>query len=264
VYSRLITRTLALLIAALVACRLALRAGIDPGFKLSRKTLVKLGGAGITVLATGRWFRPSSASAAACVLSPEQTEGPYYIAREKVRSNITEGHPGAPLRLRLAVQDAATCKPIKGAAVDIWHCDAGGAYSGFEAASGGAPGAGGGPTDKHTFLRGIQFTNSKGIAQFHSIYPGWYRGRTVHIHIKVHLDRAVVGHVAHTGQLYFSDALTAKVYRSSPYKARAAQRDTFNSTDGIYSNGGRQSTLSVRQDGHGGFVGTITLGVHRS
>jgi protocatechuate 3,4-dioxygenase beta subunit len=250
--------------AALATSRLAIRAGIvDPGFKLSRKTLMKLGGAGLAVLGTGRWIRPTTASAAVCVLSPEQTEGPYYIAKEKVRSNITEGHPGTSLRLRLKVQDAATCKPIKGAAVDIWHCDAGGLYSGFEAASSGAPG-GSGPTDKHTFLRGIQFTNSKGIAQFHSIYPGWYRGRTVHIHVKVHLDRAVVGHVVHTGQLYFSDTLTAKVYRSSPYKARATQRDTFNSTDGIYRSGGPQSTLSMVHDGHGGFIGTITLGVHRS
>jgi protocatechuate 3,4-dioxygenase beta subunit len=199
------------------------------------------------------------------VLTPEQTEGPYYIAKEKVRSNITEHRTGTPLQLRFSVVDASTCKPIKGAAVDIWHCDAGGIYSGFEAAStGGAPGGNSGPTDTHTFLRGIQFTDSRGHASFQTLYPGWYRGRTVHIHVKVHLDRVIVGHVVHTGQLYFPDSLTGRVYQSEPYKARAAARDTFNSTDGIYQNGGVQSMLTIKRDGRGGYVGTITLGVRRS
>src|SRR5204863_9065059 len=133
-----------------------------------------------------------------------------YIPKEKVRRNIREGRPGTPLTLKLEVVDASTCKPIKGAAVDIWHCDAGGIYSGFEQAStGGAPGGRSGPTDKHTYLRGIQPTNVKGVAQLQTVYPGWYRGRTVHIHVKVHVG----GNVLHTGQLFFSDSLTAKVYQ---------------------------------------------------
>jgi protocatechuate 3,4-dioxygenase beta subunit len=201
---------------------------------------------------------------AACVLTPEQTEGPYYIAREKVRRNITEHRPGTPLTLRLTVVDAASCKPIRNAAVDIWHCDAGGIYSGFIAASqGGAPGAGGGPTDKRTFLRGIQFTDAHGLTEFQTIYPGWYHGRTVHIHVKVHLHHDAVGHVVHTGQLYFADPLTASVYRAQPYRARAAARDTFNSTDAIFQDGGRQSMLRMKHSGHG-FVGSITLGVRRA
>jgi protocatechuate 3,4-dioxygenase beta subunit len=199
------------------------------------------------------------------VLTPEQTEGPYYIPKEKVRRNIVEHRPGTPLLLQFTVVDASTCKPIKGAAVDIWHCDAGGIYSGFVAAStGGAPGGNAGPTDKNTFLRGIQFTSSRGHTEFQTIYPGWYRGRTVHIHVKVHLSHDIVGHVVHTGQLYFSDTLTGKVYQSEPYKVRAAARDTFNATDGIYQSGGKQSMLSMKHDGHGGYIGTITLGVRRS
>src|SRR5919199_82956 len=91
------------------------------------------------------------AAGAACVLTPEQTEGPYYIPREKLRRNITEGRPGIPLVLNLRVVDASTCKPIKGAAVDIWHADAGGAYSGFGAGSG-----------NRTFMRGIQKTDVHG------------------------------------------------------------------------------------------------------
>ena len=264
-------RTLGLLIAMSAALSISRLAGfIGPEVLIGRRALLKLLGLATTAIATGAWRSLPSTSRALtpavnCVLSPEQTEGPYYIAREKVRRNITEHRPGTPLRLRLTVVDASTCKPIKNAAVDIWHCDAGGIYSGFIAAStGGPPGGNAGPTDKQTFLRGVQFTDSHGYAEFETLYPGWYRGRTVHIHVKVHLDRDSVGHVVHTGQLYFQDSVTARVYQAPPYKARAAGRDTFNSTDGIYQNGGPQSTLSMNRDGHGGYIGAITLGVRRT
>jgi protocatechuate 3,4-dioxygenase beta subunit len=226
----------------------------------------------VAAAVTGAWklLAPDRAGAEAavatvsCVLTPEQTEGPYYISREKVRSVIRENRPGTPLQLKLQVVDARTCAPIKNAAVDIWHCDAGGIYSGFEAAStGAAPGASG-PTDKDTFLRGIQMTNARGLVSFKTIYPGWYRGRTVHIHVKVHLGGDTIGHVVHTGQLYFHDNLTGKVYQRTPYKSRAAARDTFNNTDGIFQHGGAQSMLTVHPDGTGGYVATITMGVRRS
>ena len=94
-----------------------------------RESLIRAGGLAIAVLGAGAVpaaasASSSSAGAVACVLSPEMTEGPYYIANEKVRRNITEGMPGTPLALRLTVVNASTCKPIKGAAVDIWHADA--------------------------------------------------------------------------------------------------------------------------------------------
>jgi protocatechuate 3,4-dioxygenase beta subunit len=194
-----------------------------------------------------------------CVLTPELTEGPYYIPGEKVRRNITEGKPGVLLELHLGVLDVSTCHALAGATVDIWHCDGGGIYSGFVAAStGGAAGGGGGPTDKRTFLRGIQPANAQGVATFQTIYPGWYRGRTVHIHVKVHLG----GNVVHTGQLFFSDALTDTVYKSSPYKARP-NRDTRNADDSIYKNGGSKSVLTVQKSG-AGYVAKVTMGVHRS
>jgi protocatechuate 3,4-dioxygenase beta subunit len=194
------------------------------------------------------------------VLSPEQTEGPYYISGEKVRRDVTEGKPGTPLALHLAVVDASTCRAIRGAAVDIWHCDAAGVYSGY--ANGGGGGGGGGghatPTDQLTFLRGIQRTDSSGVARFSTIYPGWYPGRAVHIHVKVHIG----GNVVHTGQLFFSDALTDAVYKRAPYNARPA-RTTRNAEDSIYRNGGRRGLLTMRGRGSG-YVGAITMGVHRS
>jgi protocatechuate 3,4-dioxygenase beta subunit len=180
--------------------------------QLTRGSLLKLAGAFGAALGVGAvkgsWpsGEPALASdAVACILTPEQTEGPYYIANEKVRRNITEGRPGTPLTLRLSVVDAKTCRPIKGAAVDIWHCDASGTYSGF--------GAG---RSSRTFMRGIQRTNANGVATFRTVYPGWYQGRTVHIHVKVH----VRGNVVHTGQLYFPDRLTDAVYRKAPYSSR--------------------------------------------
>jgi protocatechuate 3,4-dioxygenase beta subunit len=179
------------------------------------------------------------------VLAPEQTEGPFYIPNERVRRNITEGKPGTPLELRLSVVDASTCRPVRNAAVDIWHADAAGAYSGFGAGSA-----------SRTFLRGVQRTDAKGIARFTTIYPGWYQGRTVHIHVMVHVG----GNVVHTGQLYFSDALTDAVFRRSPYSRRGA-RDVRNPQDAIYRNGGRRSTLTVRRSGSG-YVGAIAMGVH--
>ena len=163
-----------------------------------------------------------------------------------MRRNITEGKPGTPLDLRLTVVDASTCKPIKSAVVDIWHADAVGVYSGAIANN---PGT--------NFMRGVQKTDGAGLARFQSVYPGWYQGRAVHIHVKVHLG----GNVVHTGQFFFKDTLTDAVYRQSPYDARGS-RDTRNAADSIYRNGGSRSILKVRKAASGYRAGII-MGVHR-
>jgi len=239
---------MAVLVTSLLSRRTAF---FSPQGRIGRRALLKLGGLGLTALATSAWKGRTSVArlpsgspsrAVSCVLTPEH-------------------RPGTPLMLRLTVVDATTCRPLKGAAVDLWHCDAEGIYAGFVSAStGGAPGGNAGPTDKQTFLRGIQRTDARGYCEFQTIYPGWYRGRTTHIHVKVHVG----GSVVHTGQLYFPDNLTGKVYQTGPYKARAAARDTRNSDDAIYRNGGPQSMLTMKPTGHRGYAGTITLGVRRS
>src|SRR5207248_8930795 len=159
---RMTPRRASLTLMAVLATSLLSRrtAFFSPQGRIGRRALLKLGGLGLTALATGAWRSRSSATgrpsgspsrAVSCVLTPEQTEGPYYIPREKVRKNIVEHRPGTPLTLRLTVVDAATCRPIKGAAVDIWHCDAGRIYSGFESAStGGAPAGNAAPTHTDT------------------------------------------------------------------------------------------------------------------
>src|SRR3954451_24855933 len=215
-----------------------------------RGSLARLGGALVAAVGGGSLLAGAAeggnaaieTGAAQCVLTPELTEGPYYIAGEKLRRDIRDGHPGTVLTLRLRVVNASTCTPIRGAAVDIWHADAAGNYSGF--------GAGG---RSRTFMRGIQKTDARGIATFRTIYPGWYQGRSVHIHVKVH----VRGNVVHTGQLFFSDTLTDRVYRNVPYSRRPS-RTTRNASDSIFVNGGRKSILSVRRRSAGGYLGKVT------
>jgi protocatechuate 3,4-dioxygenase beta subunit len=196
-------------------------------------------------------------SAAACTLMPELTEGPYYLDLHKVRSDITEGRPGAPLELAVTIVDATTCAPIKDAAVDIWHCDAGGEYSGF-GGSGSGGGPGGGTVNQLTFLRGTQVTDAAGLATFKTLYPGWYTGRAVHIHVKVHVTNAV----KHTGQLFFPDDVTDTVYKAQPYNARGS-RDVRNAADSIYRGGGASTVVAVAARG-AGYAAPITLGVKRT
>jgi protocatechuate 3,4-dioxygenase beta subunit len=217
--------------------------------RLTRGSLLKAAGAAAAAVGLGRLGNSEDALAGdsvSCLLTPEQTEGPYYIAKEKLRRNITDGRPGTPLVLRLTVVDAKTCRPIKGAVVDIWHCDASGVYSGF--------GAG---RASRTFMRGIQRTNAHGVATFRTVYPGWYQGRTVHIHVKVH----VRGNVVHTGQLYFPDRVTDAAYRKAPY-IRRPNRDVRNADDPIFRDGGKRSLLSLRRSG-AGYAGSIKMGVRR-
>jgi protocatechuate 3,4-dioxygenase beta subunit len=177
-----------------------------------------------------------------CVLTPEQTEGPFYVDGAKLRRDITEGRPGTPLALELEVVSASACKPIANVAVDIWHCDALGEYSGVNGGSG-------------TFMRGVQRTDSKGVARFDTVYPGWYSGRAVHIHVKVHAG----GNVVHTGQLYFPDEVTAGAYDAPPYDSRPGP-EVANDEDAIFVNGGSKSMLTVKKSDDG-YTGSIRMGV---
>jgi protocatechuate 3,4-dioxygenase beta subunit len=215
-----------------------------------RASLLTLGG--LAAGALGWKADPAGAGPAAvasgaitCVLTPEMTEGPYYVSGEKVRRNITEGRPGVPLELALTVVDASACKPIRGASVDVWHCDALGVYSGVQG-------------DTGTFMRGVQRTDAHGLARFTTVYPGWYQGRAVHIHVKVHIG----GNVVHTGQFFFNDKITDAAYTHAPYNTRGA-RDVRDSNDSIYRNGGSRSLLAMKRSG-AGYLGSITMGVHRS
>jgi protocatechuate 3,4-dioxygenase beta subunit len=186
------------------------------------------------------------------MVRPEQTEGPYFVDEELNRSDIrtdpSDGsvRDGTPLQLTFKVTKVSgtDCIPLIGAIVDIWHCDAEGQYSDVN------DGGQGFNTTGKKFLRGYQTTDANGRVQFTTIYPGWYQGRTVHIHFKIREDLTSATAWEFTSQLYFNDTLTDQVHAQQPYAARG-QRDTRNSADGIYSSGGDRLLLSLAPSGSG-------------
>ncbi|WP_329299485.1 intradiol ring-cleavage dioxygenase [Streptomyces sp. NBC_00659] len=208
------------------------------------------------------------AAAAVCTLTKEMTEGPYYLDGQLVRADVTEGKAGAPLKLVLTVVDDDTCAPISNALVEIWHCDALGEYSGFVGNNGHSE------PDDGTFLRGGVLTNTSGVANITTIYPGWYRGRCVHIHVKVHTGVTLTsdgsftgGRELHTGQLFCSETITTAMARVSPYSTNTVTRTTL-AQDSIYDDGGASSGLltltALGSTTSAGYTGTLTLGVETS
>jgi protocatechuate 3,4-dioxygenase beta subunit len=192
----------------------------------------------------------------ACVLTPQQTEGPYYFNADQVRSDITEGRIGIPLRLVVYVVNANNlnaCEALSNAVVDIWHCDAEGLYSGY-----------GGQGDHHDidtsgedFMRGIQVTDTTGRVEFATVYPGWYSGRTTHIHFTIHVDSTRVA----TSQWYFPEDVNTQIGTLAPYNVRG-QNPTTNARDGVAGSERNldQLMFSVEPDG-AGFVAYHTVGI---
>jgi len=193
-----------------------------------------------------------------CTLTPEQIEGPFYLDQARIRDDISEGKPGVPLRLVLHVLDAsASCAPIPRTAVDLWQCDALGIYSGYEGAAIAPRHVD--PVDDKTFLRGTQVTDQTGGVRFRTIYPGWYLGRTPHVHLKLR-----VGAKAATTQLYFPDEVTNAVYARAPYN-RHPNRDTTNATDRFLGPIADKSLVmwTMERDGDG-YVAAATIALRTS
>jgi protocatechuate 3,4-dioxygenase beta subunit len=186
------------------------------------------------------------------LLTPEVTEGPYYFDPEIQREDIRENKTGVPMRLRIRVLDAQA-RPMRNARVDIWHCDAAGLYSGYANQTGGVN------TEGQKFLRGHQLTDAEGDVAFTTIYPGWYQGRTTHLHQKVYIgDRNVL-----TAQIFLPDALSEYIYSNAEAYRRATQRDLFNADDGIAQQQGRSTFGAVKEEADY-FEVSLTLGVDPS
>ncbi len=212
---------------------------------------------GSLALGTVAWGRRVLAQPA-CTLTPEQIEGPFYLDQARIREDISEGKPGVPLRLVLHVLDAsASCAPIPRAAVDVWQCDALGIYSGYEGAAIAPRHVE--PVDDKTFLRGTQVTDPTGGVRFRTIYPGWYLGRTPHVHLKLR-----VGAKAATTQLYFPDEITNAVYARAPYN-RHPNRDTTNATDRFLGPIANKSLVMWTTEREGdGYVAAATIALRTS
>lgn len=231
-----------------------------------REALVLLRAAGIEIVVVGCIPRKSNvavlaSSTPACVVSPEQTEGPYFVDEKLNRSDIRADpvddsiKKGIPLQLTLHISQVGSngCTPLVGANVDIWHCDALGVYSDV--------------TDRsfkfntvgQRFLRGYQVTDARGNVQFTTIYPGWYEGRTVHIHVKIRTQ--VLGKTYEfTSQLYFDDAVSDRVFTQLPYASKG-ERKVKNADDIIFQDGGQQMLLKVTKNTQG-YAATFDVGLH--
>ncbi len=200
-------------------------------------------------------------SQTSCVTRPALTEGPFFVDellnRSDIRSDPSNNtvKPGAPLKLKfnLGKVSGSTCAALPGAFVDIWHTDAAGGYSDVN-------GQGNPNNSGQKFLRGYQLTDSNGAVEFTTIYPGWYSGRTVHIHYKVRLFAGAARTYDFTSQVFFDDTLTDQVFTQAPYNTRGA-RNTRNSNDGIYQSGGTSVLLDLTADGAGGYTSSYNIGL---
>ena len=203
------------------------------GVVLSRRNAIALLGL------AGAGFLTSPALAS-CVVLPEQTEGPFFAERMPQRSDIRAGKPGIPQQLKLNVSQLknGACTPLEGAQIDLWHCDAEGEYS------------------DDSFLRGYQTTDASGAAKFTTIFPGWYSGRTVHIHFKIRGSG-----YQFASQLYFDDAVTDRVHARALYGKRGARR-VRNTNDWIYRDGGDQLLLALGESG-GGYASSFNVALQR-
>jgi protocatechuate 3,4-dioxygenase beta subunit len=196
---------------------------------------------------------PSASARPSCIVTPQQTEGPYFsdlrLQRADIRSDPTDGsvRPGVPLLLTLRVQAITgnRCTPMAGAIVDIWHCDANGRYSDARDSEA--------DTRGKKFLRGYQLTDANGLARFNTIYPGAYPGRAVHVHFKVRTKPNEPGGMEFTSQLYFPEQISERVY-ANPLYGRTSAAFQKNGSDGLFRRGGQALMLDLvsQQDGYAG------------
>ena len=199
----------------------------------------------------------AQAQTTSCVLIPAKTEGPYFVDeklnRSDIRTDPSDGstRPGVPVNLTMVVVRAdASCAPVQGAVVDIWHADAAGKYS--DIASEGTSGK--------QYLRGLQATDANGAANFTTIFPGWYCGRAVHIHFKVRVFSGASTTFEFNSQLFFDPATTNGIYSTSAYSSRGTP-NVANSADNIYGSDGAKLLVALSQNASGGYDGTFVVGL---
>ena len=189
-----------------------------------------------------------------CTRTKIETEGPYWVDEKLNRSDLAATATGLNLALELLVFNTTVtdkCVPVVGAMVDVWHSDALGLYSDEQVLG----------TKGKTFLRGYQLTNADGIANFLTVYPGWYSGRTVHLHVRVRVYDASGKVIIHnqTSQLFFDDTINDAVMSgAAPYNTRTGKRDTYNNRDNIFD-----KSLLVNLTGNvkSGYSGSFAFGV---
>jgi protocatechuate 3,4-dioxygenase beta subunit len=203
--------------------------------------------------------------------TPQQIEGPYFVDgmpnRSDIRSDTSDGsmQDGIPLRLLLHVynieDDNRSCIPLSDTKVDIWHANSQGVYSGVQDAG----------TGQNNFLRGYQMTDGNGTAQFTTIYPGWYEGRAIHIHVKVRSIEGSNETLEWTSQFYLNNSVNELVHTKPPYSNHGPV-DLTNEEDFIYmgpstdglikTNSGQHLMLKLDGNEQQGYTGTFNIGLN--
>ncbi|KAI3006020.1 hypothetical protein CBS147346_4047 [Aspergillus niger] len=226
-----------------------------------------------------------------CVLTPEVTAGPFWWAESQtLRQDMSEDQPGVPLILDVGVLDMATCEPLEGVLVDLWHCNATGKYSSFTALPMNEdknavlqslnltwfePGQSDIHTGNETWLRGMWPTDSNGMMEMRTIFPGYYYGRSIHIHVQVHTDwvarengTLASGKTVSTGQFFFDEGLSQEITSIPPYSDVTGIERLVNGLDDTFHNentDGYNAIVSVipidGDDFKNGMLGYITVGV---
>lgn len=220
-----------------------------------------LGCGGGTKTTTTTSTTTTTGSSASCTVTPEGEEGPYFVDdsaagfnRSNILSNLdgSNTQSGIPLTLSIYVYDSEkSCAAMAGVQVDIWHCNASGIYSAEDVER----------TVGETWLRGYQLTDANGLATFVTIFPGWYQGRTTHIHLRLRstYDSTSTGET-NTTQLFFpQDTVNTVNTTITPYSAEGAN-PTTNATDHVYSGEVEgANVLTLSGDTTNGFTSTIKL-----
>jgi protocatechuate 3,4-dioxygenase beta subunit len=237
-----------------------------------REVLAMFGIAGAGLLSAKAGGQPTPVSSMAprtagltlpaCIVRPQQTEGPYFVDEKLDRSDIRSDpgtgvvSAGVPLALAFNVSRVSSggCAPFAGAIVDVWQCDALGAYSDVSDGRAGFNNVG------KKFLRGFQKTGADGVAKFETVYPGWYQGRAVHIHFKIRTSLTSRAK-EFTSQVYFDDALNIKVFAQDPYAKKGVAGLIPNARDGIFRGGGSQLLLDAKPQGSG-YAATFDIGLN--
>ena len=202
---------------------------------MERKDFLKtIGLTGVVAVLPGSSFakanKPEGNPPASCTLIPTETAGPFPLDLSAnsfyFRQDVREGKPGVQLNLKLKIVGINNCLAMQNLRVNIWHCDKDGVYSGYNQQNN--PGQ-----TTATYFRGYQMTDSNGEVEFITILPGWYSGRTCHIHFQVYVSSAY----AAISQLTFNVATKNAIYAANPTIYTKGADPMSITSDNIFSDG---------------------------